>query len=117
MTATKTKLADLHERLTDAMSEALDAEVERIAFTSKLYEADLTELDEDTAKQISNAITLAPAARVDNGLLKTVSSFLKDNSITADLTDGTEEDAVDQKLRELATKRRAASTPLDGIMN
>jgi len=114
MTAPLNKMTDLHARLADAMSDALDAEVKRIKFTDELYEADLSVLDEDTAKQISNAISLAPSARVDNGLLKTVSSFLKDNSITADLGSN-EDDETTKKLKELQSKRRVASTPLSDM--
>ena len=97
------------------MSDALDAEVKRIKFTDALYEVDLAELDEETAKHISQAITLAPAARVDNGLLKTVSSFLKENNITADLGGEDGEDEVTKKLDALKAARRVASTPLDAL--
>lgn len=106
-------LGSLHGRLAQVMTEALEAEAERIRFTEKLYETDTSELDEATAKVIAGAIALAPSARVDNGLLKTVSAFLKDNNITADLGDGEERDIVTEQLNALASKRRVVSTPLD----
>lgn len=113
MTAPTDKLNNLHSRLADAMSDALDAEVNRIRRTDALLEADLSELDEDTAKALSNVLSLAPTARVDNGLLKTVAGFLKDNSITADLSGGDDADETAAKLEELHKRRRVVSTPLD----
>lgn len=115
--ATTDKLGDLHGALADAMSDALDAEVERIDFTRKLYEIDTSELDEGTAKHISTAISLAPTARVDNALLKTVASFLKDNDITSELDKGETESAAAQKVRELEGKRRRVALPTDNLLN
>lgn len=113
MVATTDKLSGLHGRLADAMSEALDAEIKRIAFTETLYETDLSTCDEGTAKAISNAISLAPSARVDNGLLKTVSAFLKDNNITSDLDSGEAESETQRQLEAMHAKRRAVSLPTD----
>jgi hypothetical protein len=113
MVANSKSLGDLHGRLADAMSEALDAEVARIKMSDKLMNMDLEDLDEDTLKAVSTAISLAPTARVDNALLKTVSSFLKDNSITADLSSGEEEDEKRAALDRLKSRRTIAGTPVD----
>lgn len=111
---TLNKLTGLHGRLADAMSNALDAEVKRIEFTDRLLDVNIKDIDNEAiAKQISNAISLAPTARVDNGLLKTVASFLKDNDITTDHASGNGADETMEKLAKLHAKRRVASTPLD----
>jgi hypothetical protein len=115
--ATPKLLTALHGRLASAMDNALDAEINRIAATQRLYDLDFSELDEGTAKVVTQALTLAPAARVDNGLLKTVAGFLKDNSITADLSEAEGEDETQMKLKALQAKRRVAQTPLDTMMN
>jgi hypothetical protein len=97
------------------MSDALDAEVIRIRTTVELLDVGLSGANEETAKVVSNILTLAPTARVDNGLLKTVASFLKDNSITAALGDEEGADETAEKLAELRSRRRTATLPTDLI--
>lgn len=116
MVATTDKLSAVHGLLADTMSEALDAEKERIALTRALMELDLTDMDEAAAKSVSNILTLAPTARVDNGLLKTIAGFLKDNNITSDLDTEGEADEKLEKLKQLKAKRTVAQTPVD-LMN
>lgn len=113
MTATTDKLSDLHAALADTMNDALDAEISRIAVTTALYEIDMEQMDEKTAKHLTSALSLAPAARVDNGLLKTIASFLKDNNITTDLSDGDEEDATTVALAAMKENRRKVQLPTD----
>lgn len=107
-------LSNLHARLAEVMSEALTSEKARIAMSHKLMEMNLEDLDEATAKAVSDAISLAPTARVDNALLKTISSFLKENNITTDLsTDKTDETKA--ALDALAGKRTKVGLPTDRL--
>lgn len=116
MVATTDKLSTVHGLLADTMSEALDAEKQRIALTRDLMNIDPADMDEDTAKAVSGILTLAPTARVDNGLLKTIAGFLKDNNITSDLDAEGEADEKLEKLKALKAKRTIAKTPVD-LMN
>ncbi len=111
-------LSDLHARLATAMSDALDSEVLRIKATTFLLDnvdEALKDLDPEEAAKIKKILALDSHARVDNGLLKTVSSFLKDNNITSDLGSAEEDDETAKTLKELQAKRRVAATPLDTL--
>lgn len=87
MTATPDKLKDLHSRLTDVLSDAMED----------------MKLDDPLL------------AQANLGVMKLVSSFLKDNNITADLNTG-EQDETSAALEELQKKRRKASLPTE-MMN
>ena len=85
MTAPTDKLKALHSRLTDVLSEAMD-------------DLDMTD---------------PLLAQANLGVMKLVSTFLKDNSITADLGAGDDADETAAKLQELKSKRRTATLPTE----
>lgn len=109
------RLSALHAALANTMSDALDAEVARMNVTRELLEIDLSDIDEETAKSISAILTLAPTARVDNALLKTIASFLKDNNITADLAADDAEDETAAAIAKLQEKRKRVALPTDFV--
>jgi len=98
------------------MSNALDAERSRIEKTKELYETPLTEMDEDSAKSLVSALSLAPTARVDTGLFRVVSAFLKDNDITADPASGSETmNEMHKRLQALREKKRNTDDPFSDV--
>lgn len=98
------------------MTDALEAEAARIAKTKELYETPMEEMDEAAAKELANALSLAPTARVDNGLLRVVSAFLKDNDITADPAEGAETTSeMHTRLQALRGKSREDKDPFADI--
>ena len=114
--ASNEKLSALHSAVADAMSNALEAESARIDKTKELYETDLSEMDEGSAKLLADALSLAPSARVDNGLLRVVSAFLKDNEITADPAEGIEtQSEMHDRLQQIRGKKRPDRDPFADI--
>lgn len=112
--ATTKKLSTLHGKLADTFTHALTSEIERMDKVSMLMNAAVTD---DNAEAVMKVLELDTSKRVDTGLLKTIASFLKDNSITSDLGTAEGESALDAKLSELQEKRKARvrTTPLDGL--
>ena len=112
--ATTKKLSDLHGKLADTFVHALKAEDARMDRITELTQVPVTD---ENAEAVSKILALAPTARVDTGLLKTISSFLKDNSITTDLGEDAGASDVKKALDELHKKRktRVASTPMDEL--
>jgi hypothetical protein len=86
-TASSEKLGKLHGKLADVLTEYME------------------DID------VSDTESLGSNVQV----MKLVSSFLKENNITADLRDEAGEDAVTLRLQELHKKRRVTTTPLDNL--
>ncbi len=114
-TAPTDLLATLHAALAQTMSEALSAEQARIAMTKSFLELDTSAMSEEEMRAVSGILSLAPTARVDNALLKTIASFLKDNDITSDLSEGETADEIADKLAEMRAGRRRVPLPTDHL--
>ena len=89
-TAPRGRLAGLHAKITDVLTEALEC---------------IGASDEDGEK--------AEITSEDLALLRLTTAFLKDNDVTCDDEETGEKDAKMQRLAEMRQKRTVASTPMD----
>jgi len=88
-TASRGRLATLHAKITDVLTDALDAVGH--------------ENDEGTLEYTGE----------DMAILRLTTAFLKDNEVFCDDEETGEKDAKMQRLAEMRQKRTVASTPMD----
>jgi len=90
-TAPRGRLATLHAKITDVLTDALEC----------------VGLDDDGEKRAVSGDDLA--------VLRLTTAFLKDNDITCDDEDTGEKNEKMARLAEMRDKRKVASTPMDAV--
>lgn len=111
--ASNAALRDLHRKLAQVMSEALDQHDEINAALKEQHEARVARAETDEDREMVGTFMPTP---VPAALLNSISKFLKDNEITSSVDDDPEMEALRDKLREkqhAGRARPAAESPLD----
>lgn len=98
--AQRSKLANLHSKLAEVLTEAL----ETVGTSSTI--SDETGLEVTTPAALSSE---------DLGVMRLTAAFLKDNDITCDDDQGDTRNEQLEKLNELRKVRTVASTPMDEL--